>query len=60
MEQITDEDIEINKKREVSDASSTGKKLGKYYNISVCPHGTDKKSYCNYCHGDIIVTAKRR
>lgn len=60
MEQITDDDIEINKKREVSDASSTGKRYGKYYNINVCPHGTDKKSYCNYCHGDIIITTQKK
>lgn len=60
LEQITDEDIEINKTKEVSDASSTGKKYGRYYNINVCPHGTDKKSYCNYCHGDIIVTAQKK
>lgn len=62
MEQITDEDLEdkkTNKTNKESDGS-IGKKYGEHYKIDVCPHGTDKKSYCNRCHGDIIITSSKK
>lgn len=71
MEQITDEDLEDNKTNEANKTNRTdktnkesegsiGKKYGEYYKIDVCPHGTDKKLYCNHCHGDIIITSSKK
>lgn len=68
IEQITDEDLEDNKTNKTSKTNKTnkesegsiGKKYGEHYKIDVCPHGTDKKSYCNHCHGDIIITSSKK
>lgn len=57
MEQITDEDIiREDKVSTTSDSISKGERYGKKYEIDICPHGTDKKLYCNQCQGDIIVS----
>ncbi len=57
MEQITDEDIIRENKVNIASESgiSKGERHGKKYEIEICPHGTDKKLYCNQCDGDIIV-----
>lgn len=62
MEQITDEDIKLNKNSEKKRRTyaSSGKKYGRSDNILVCPHGTDTTLYCSQCQGDIIISSYKK
>jgi len=60
IEQITDEDLKIGTERKENIDSLEGQRYGKMYQIEVCSHGTDRKLYCNHCHGDIIVSPSRK
>ena len=60
IEQITDEDIETGIERKDNTDSFEGQRYGKMYQIEVCSHGTDRKLYCNRCHGDVVVSPSRK
>ena len=47
--------------REEGDMESSVGRRGRMENgMEICPHGTDKKLYCDKCQGDIIISPSRK